>query len=106
MIRCSKETNASASPVSSSENASARRSIARDSWRVTTPSAALTTAPPASASAGSSGSAEPSRRSARRATARVAAGATSAEEDEQARHVAVAHVRELVRDDRARLGRA
>ena len=103
--RCSKEMKASASPVSSSAKASARRSIARESWRETIPTGVETTHAGERQGGKPRLAACPAGGRPGRAIARTAAGATDGREQQLARHVAVAHVRELVRDDRARLRR-
>jgi len=103
VIRCSNDTKASASPVSSSENASARRSIARESCRATTPSAPETT-PPARRERGQGGRSRTLHpRGQPRDRPRPPRG-DQRQIGQQARDIAVAHVRQLVRDDRPRLG--
>ena len=103
-IARSNETNASGAPVSSSENASARRSIARDRRLPISPIGARRPAGGERQRGQRAGGAALGRQpQLSRWTASAAAGATSAAYSTPRGHVAVAHVGELVGDDDADL---
>ena len=106
-MRRSKAMNGSGVARSAAaRNVSARALDARESWLATVPTAPDDDADGERRAGSIAGAAaalrvgQPAPRSAA-ATANSAAGATSAQVQQAARHVAVAHVAELVRDDEA-----